>query len=107
MGMGRYAPIRGSVCALLCCCGGENKCLADRNKRSTSAKPTDAAGGLLISFASGRNLCEGPSGASSLPPPSGPQQLVPPLSAGCAVLPFLWYCLGVGSVLSFFGRPAC
>jgi hypothetical protein len=27
-------------------------------------------GGLLITFASGHNLCEGPSGASSLPPPS-------------------------------------
>ena len=28
-----------------------NKCLADSNKTRTSAKPTDAAGGLLITFA--------------------------------------------------------
>ena len=28
----------------------KNKCLADSNKTRTSAKPTDAAGGLLIIF---------------------------------------------------------
>jgi hypothetical protein len=60
-GVGSVHPPSGAA--------AKNKCLADRNKRSTSAKPTDAAVGLLISFASGHNLCEGPSGASPLPPP--------------------------------------
>ena len=59
-GVGSVHPPSGAA--------AKNKCLADRNKRSTSAKPTDAAVGLLISFASGHNLCEGPSGASPLPP---------------------------------------
>jgi hypothetical protein len=38
-------------------------------------------------------------------PWAGTQQFVPAsLSAGCAVQPFLWYCLGVGrSFLLFFG----
>ena len=38
----------------------------------------------------------------------GMQQFVPAsLSAGCAVLPFLWYCLGGGlpSFLLFLGGP--
>ena len=34
-----------------CALAAKNKCLADSNKPRTSAKPTDAAGGLLITFA--------------------------------------------------------
>ena len=69
MGMGRYAQFVGPCAPCSAAAAAKNKCLADRNKRSSSAKPTDAAGRLLITFASGHNLCEGPSGASSLPPP--------------------------------------
>jgi hypothetical protein len=56
MGMGRYAQFVGPCAPCSAAAAAKNKCLADRNKRSTSAKPTDAAGGLLISFAIRRVL---------------------------------------------------
>jgi len=47
----------------------KNKCLADSNKPRTSAKPTDAAGGLLITFAEWLQPLRRPE-RGKLPPPS-------------------------------------
>jgi len=46
----------------------KNKCLADSNKPRTSAKPTDAAGGLLITFAEWLQPLRRPE-RGKLPPP--------------------------------------